>query len=247
MSEWTTKLRKPALGLTLASALATALPLQAAEVGGASNVTRPASKQENIGVFSGLVIGALAGGPFGAIAGAATGAWLGERYHRQSEEKKALTASLGRNEAERARLQAELAEMRSQGLLMGEALDRTDRLETIVAFRTGDATISEEDAARLRKVGALAGALGQVKVYVAGYADPRGPEHLNAQLSEERANAVAHVLMAAGVDPSRLEVEAHGESTSTSAEGDVDGYAFDRRVVVRIEQPEGGLAAYFRK
>lgn len=248
MSVWTTQLRGPALGLTLASALCVVSPLQAAErTASAAPGRTPASKQENIGVFSGLAIGALAGGPFGAIAGAATGAWLGERYHRQSEEKKTLAARLRETEAARAQLQGDLAELREQGTLMGEALDRTNNLETTIGFRTGDASISEDDAARLRKVGTLAGSLGHVKVHVAGYADPRGPEALNAELSAQRANAVAHILMAAGVDSSRLEVEAHGETASTSAEGDLDGYAFDRRVVVRIEQPEGGLAAQFRK
>ena len=40
----------------------------------------------------------------------------------------------------------------------------------------------------------------------------------------------------AGLSADRLIIEAHGNSTSTSAEGDLDGYAFDRRVTVRIER-----------
>jgi len=31
-------------------------------------------------------------------------------------------------------------------------------------------------------------------------------------------------------------IEAHGEHESTSADGDLEGYAFERRVTVRIEQ-----------
>jgi len=34
----------------------------------------------------------------------------------------------------------------------------------------------------------------------------------------------------------RIVIEAHGEHESSSAEGDLEGYAFERRVTVRIEQ-----------
>jgi outer membrane protein OmpA-like peptidoglycan-associated protein len=44
------------------------------------------------------------------------------------------------------------------------------------------------------------------------------------------------VLASAGVSPDRLIVEAHGKSEATSSDGDTDGYAFDRRVTVRIER-----------
>jgi outer membrane protein OmpA-like peptidoglycan-associated protein len=76
---------------------------------------------------------------------------------------------------------------------------------------------------------------GNVKVRVSGYADPRGSEQFNAALSERRADAVAHVLIQAGVDARQLIVESHGAADSKTAKGDLDGYAFDRRVTVKIE------------
>jgi outer membrane protein OmpA-like peptidoglycan-associated protein len=235
MSVWTTKLRGPALGLTLVTAFVAASPLQAAEP------AKP-SKQENIGVLSGFTIGAAAGGPFGAVIGAAGGALLGQRYHRQAEEKASLAANLSQSEAARGKLQGDLVQTQAHGEQLGQALDRTRNLEAAVGFRTGDDTLSSDDVARLQKLGSLAGVLSEVKVRVSGYADPRGSESLNAALSERRADAVAHVLAEAGVDPSRLVVEAHGERESKSAEGDLDGYAFERRVTVRIEQAGAGAA-----
>ncbi|HVY81728.1 MAG TPA: OmpA family protein [Steroidobacteraceae bacterium] len=232
MSVWTTKLRGPVLGLTLTSALAVACPSQATEP-----AAKPASKQENIGVVSGLTVGALAGGPFGAVIGAATGALLGERYHRQLEEKKSLAADLSQSKAVSTRLAGDLAQTREESARLGSA---SRDLETTVGFRTGDATLSDEDVVRLQKIGALANAAGKVKVRVAGYADPRGSEQFNAALSERRADAVAHVLIQAGVDASLLVVEAHGAADSKSAAGDLDGYAFDRRVTVKIEPDAGG-------
>jgi outer membrane protein OmpA-like peptidoglycan-associated protein len=88
----------------------------------------------------------------------------------------------------------------------------------------------------LLKLGALAAALPDAKVRVSGYADPRGSESVNEALSKRRADAVAAVLATAGVSQDRIIVEAHGKSAATSTEGDLDGYAFDRRVTVKIER-----------
>jgi outer membrane protein OmpA-like peptidoglycan-associated protein len=228
MSVWTTKLRGPALGLTLATACLIASPLQAAQ-------KAKASKQESMGVASGFAVGAAAGGPFGAVVGAAIGAVLGDRYHKQAQAKSALAADLTQSEAARGKLQSDLTQTQLRGEQLGQALDHTKNLEATVAFRTGDANLSDEEVARLRTLGALAGALGEVKVRVSGYADPRGSDELNAALSERRADAVAHVLTEAGVSPARLMLEAYGEKESKSAEGDLDGYALERRVTVRIE------------
>jgi outer membrane protein OmpA-like peptidoglycan-associated protein len=230
MSVWTTKLRGPALGLTLATACLVAAPLQAAE--------KKASKQESIGVVSGLAVGAAAGGPFGAVFGAAVGALLGDKYHKQAEEKKALASGLSQSEAARGQLAVDLSRTQIRGAELGQALEQSKNIETTVGFRTGAAELSDEQVARLQTLGALAGNLGDVKVRVSGYTDPRGSEKFNAALSERRADAVAHVLTEAGVSPANVTIEAYGEKESKSAEGDVDGYAFERRVTVRIE-PQG--------
>jgi outer membrane protein OmpA-like peptidoglycan-associated protein len=84
------------------------------------------------------------------------------------------------------------------------------------------------------KLGALAAALPDAKVRVSGYADPRGSTAVNEALSKRRADAVAAVLASAGVPPDRLIVETHGKAEATGT--DTDGYAFDRRVTVRIER-----------
>jgi outer membrane protein OmpA-like peptidoglycan-associated protein len=239
MSIRITKYRGPALGRPLAAALAVTIctfgPAQAAE--------RRASKQENVGVTTGLAVGAAAGGPVGAIFGAAAGALLGNRYHQKEVERNALASDLSQSESKRGKLETELVHTQKQGEQMGQALDRTRDLETEVSFRTNDSNLSDGSIARLQKLGSLAGSIPEAKVRVSGYADPRGSEALNAALSEKRAAAVAKVLESAGVDTSRLIVESHGETQSSTAEGDLDGYAFDRKVTVRIEREVGGVVA----
>src|SRR3981081_4837045 len=76
-----TQMRNRSIALAVAAACVTALPVHAE---GIVTGRQPASKQENIGVVTGLAVGAAAGGPVGAIVGAAAGAWLGDRYHKQA-------------------------------------------------------------------------------------------------------------------------------------------------------------------
>ncbi len=236
MSTLINKVRARTLGLTLAAACAASLPVHAQE-------RAPASKQENIGVATGVVIGAVAGGPVGAMVGGAAGAWLGDRYHKQSAQKAALATDLSKSETERTtlatnvkELHGSLAESQQRAEQLDQTLSRTDQLEADVGFRTNDASINTKAIPPLLKLGALAAAMPDVKVHIEGYADPRGSDVVNEKLSKRRAEAVAAVLAQAGITPDQLIVEGHGKADASSTEGDIEGYAFDRRVTVRIER-----------
>jgi OOP family OmpA-OmpF porin len=66
-----------------------------------------------------------------------------------------------------------------------------------------------------------------VKVEVKGYADELGPEDYNMKLSEARAKAVYNLLIASGIDASRLTYKGYGEDTS------VDKASADARQMAR--------------
>jgi len=200
-------------------------------------------KAEDIGIVSGLAIGAAAGGPIGAMVGAAAGGLLGDRWHRQKQSAADLSADLGKSEAERSRLTANVAELngsleqsRSRGAQLEQTVAAADEVGMDLSFRTDDTAIKVEDLPPLLKLGALAAAMPDAKLRVAGYADPRGAAAYNEALSERRAEAVAAALERAGLPRERLVVEAHGSGESTSTAGDLDAYALDRRVVVRLER-----------
>jgi outer membrane protein OmpA-like peptidoglycan-associated protein len=242
------------LGITVAAMSFAALPVSAATAG---STQQAASKQENIGVFTGAAVGAAAGGPIGAVVGMVAGALLGHHYHQQSvanhdlsarnhalsAQNQTLMASLNQSEQAREALAGKL-DLTTQSLATTEAqraeLDRTvqlsDDLETDVAFRTADASVNTIQLASLRKIGALAASLPPgAKVRIDGYADPRGPATLNDDLSLRRAQAVAMTLEKAGCPKDKLVIAGHGSAESTSPQGDPDAYAFDRRVTVRLE------------
>jgi len=235
------KLRTGALGLALVSTCVLTLPAYAQD----SNTThkgKGASKQENIGVLTGLAIGAAAGGPVGAIFGAAAGAWMGDHYHKQEVAKKELASDLSQSQARQTllsqnvdELNSSLAEARAKSDKLDLALKNADELQTDVSFRTNDDSINAQAMPPLLKIGALAASMPDMKVRVAGYADPRGSEEVNDALSRRRAEAVAAVLEKAGLPKDRMIVEGHGKSESTALDGDLDGYAFERKVTVRLE------------
>lgn len=236
MIKLTDKVRARTLGLTLAAACVASLPVHAKE-------HAAASKQENIGVATGFTVGAVAGGPVGAIVGAAAGGWLGDRYHKQQVKNAGLATDLSKSETERTVLAKNVADLHGSleqsqltAAKLGETVSRTDKLETDVGFRTNDASIDVKAMPPLLKIGALAASMPDVKVRVAGYADPRGSDALNDELSQRRAEAVAAVLIQAGLTREQMIVEAHGKSEASTEEGDLDGYAFDRRVTVRVER-----------
>jgi outer membrane protein OmpA-like peptidoglycan-associated protein len=242
MKTLTTRLRNGSIGLTVLATCMAALPAHAQDT---VTVRQPASKQENIGVVTGLAVGAVAGGPIGAIVGAAAGAWMGDRYHKQVVARNELAANLDKSEGDRTRLAQNVTELngtlaheQERGEQLDLALSYTDEVQTDVSFRTNDDSIQTQAMSPLLKLGTLAAALPGAKVRVSGYADPRGSAAVNDSLSKRRAEAVAAVLASAGVSQDRMIVEAHGKSEAMSTDGDVDGYAFDRRVTVRIERAD---------
>jgi outer membrane protein OmpA-like peptidoglycan-associated protein len=249
MDKWTkTRVGRPALIALTVAAIVAALPLEAADQQSAE--PKKASKQENVGVLTGLVVGAVAGGPVGAVLGAGAGAWLGDRYHKQLVAKQELAADLSRSEADRAQLDQNVVDLNgsvrnleAQRVQLSGALEHTRDLGAEVDFRTNDVSLSSDSVARLTRLGAVAGALPDLKIRVCGYADPRGAPGYNLALSQRRAEAVAAVLQEAGVGAERLIVEAHGTEGSTSAEGDLDGYALERRVTVQLEDTGDGKLA----
>ncbi len=227
MNMVSTTLRRVSIGVTVTTAALAYLPAQAGE---GSPLPQPsASAPQNIGLVSGLALGAAAGGPVGAILGAAAGAWAGDRYHRQAAAHKDAEANLRESEAERAREQDQMQRL-------DRALDATNEVQADIGFRTDADTIEAQAVPPLLKLGALAAALPDASVRIVGYADPRGSQHYNMELSRRRAQAVAEVLAMSGIDPQRLIVEARGKTEAESAAGDADGNALERRVSVRIER-----------
>jgi outer membrane protein OmpA-like peptidoglycan-associated protein len=235
------KVHGTVVGFGMACAVAVALPCVAGDAPLAADtvtveaqnlpaeqVKKPgkAPAEENIGFLSGLAIGAVAGGPIGAIAGGITGALLGEHYHKQKVLNYTLATDLSGSNAERAKLTQTV-------LQLDGSLDHARELTLNIAFRTGESKLTAEDIDQLTALGQLAGGMSGVKIQVSGHADPRGAKDYNTALSKERAESVATVLTHAGLTQERIVIEALG-ADGVDANGDLDAYALQRRVSVKL-------------
>ncbi len=77
----------------------------------------------------------------------------------------------------------------------------------------------------------------EIDVMLSGYADPRGDDEFNLELSEQRVRSVADSLQASGVGPERITINAYGDRQSSAVDGDLDAYALERRVTIELSVP----------
>lgn len=226
---------------------------------------KPAPPHEPIGFVTGGVIGAFAAGPVGAVLGAGLGTWLGNRVHRAGDATQA-EATVAALQTDKTELQTEKSALLSDKNVLTETnlslnarlddlthkveaaqiakangSDVLDGLQGDVLFRTGSAEITPEIAHQVQVLAQAVAKSPVLKVRVDGYADPRGTVDTNLKLSEDRANAVRDLFLAAGISDELLEVNAYGKSQSVAA--DADGYALERRVRLTIQaQGEAAVA-----
>ncbi len=204
-----------------------------------------ASKQEKIGVGAGAVVGAAAGGPVGLIVGAAVGAYLGDNMHQKNDEIEMLGTELEVSRSEVARLQGDIGRMDRNLDTLSAELQRLQRyssqemvslLEAGIVmdllFRTDEAVLADTTGSRLHQLATTLAAMPGIQVQLDGFADERGDELYNQQLSEQRVNFIRDQLIAAGVDASRITAAAHGESPAQ--DDTVDSYALERRVSLKL-------------
>jgi len=227
--------------------------------------TKPAPPQEPLGFVTGGVIGAFAAGPIGAVVGAGLGTWLGNRVHRAADatqaeataaalrtdttelqaEKSALlkdkSTLIETNRGLSARLDDLTQKVEAAQKVRMDGSEVLDGLQGDVLFRTGSAEITPEIAHQIQVLALAVAKAPALKVRVDGYADPRGTADSNLKLSEDRANAVRDLFIAAGISNEALEVNAYGKSQSVAA--DSDGFALERRVRMTLKAEDGAAVA----
>jgi outer membrane protein OmpA-like peptidoglycan-associated protein len=144
-------------------------------------------------------------------------------------------------EEQSRKLEQELVDTR---IALAKASERTggdemldalaERLHADVLFRTNDATMDSDVASKLEDLGKLLALHGQLEVQLHGFADPRGKSEKNLELSLERANAVREALIRGGAAPEQIQLSAHGSDLTTAPKGDLEAYAWERRVSLFI-------------
>ncbi len=203
------------------------------------------SKQETIGVGSGAVLGAVAGGPVGFIVGAAIGAKIGDNFHKKEKTIDTLSTSLDTSNRTIDSLERDVASLNGDIDTLGGELERLQRIAHPEAaslmqagiamdllFRTDEHVLATTTGTRLAELANTIASMPDIHVQLDGYADERGDETYNQALSLKRVEFVRDQLVAAGVDPDRINVQAHGESKAVDSTS--DSFALERRVSLTL-------------
>lgn len=204
-----------------------------------------ASKEETIGIGVGATVGALAGGPFGFVIGAAVGAKIGDEFHDKGKQVESLTGSLQASTSRVEALEGEVQALNADIDALSGDLQRmrtTARPELLqllesgiemdLLFRTAEHELAGSTGERLAGLATTLASMPDIRIDLDGYADERGDEAYNRDLSVRRAEYVRDLLTANGVPEERIQVSAHGELPAE--EGTADNYALQRKVSVTL-------------
>lgn len=196
------------------------------------------SREETIGIGSGAVIGAVAGGPVGFIFGAAIGAKLGDTIYRKNDRLHGLESALDDSRNSVADLEKNIDVL---GVEIERLHDvaRPELLSLLQAgiamdllFRTDEFALADTTGDRLAALAGTVASMRDIRIQLDGFADERGDEQYNYELSEKRVEFVREQFVAAGVHPTRIAVSAHGESVAQ--DDSTDSFALERRVSVKL-------------
>lgn len=210
----------------LATGLCSAMALAACTDPGTLNL--PSDPNQN--AKQGAILGGLVGAGVGAIAndsnpllgavaggaiGAAGGGLIGNQLDKQAAE-----------------LRQQLA---NDGITIVNAGDRL--IVTVpndITFDTDSATVRPPLRADLVRVGQNLVNYPNSNVQIIGHTDSDGEASYNQGLSERRANAVADILQANGVNYSRIVTIGRGENNPVASNLTPEGKSQNRRVEIVI-------------
>lgn len=163
-----------------------------------------------------------------------------EQQKAEVAKQEALSAQAQAEQArtETADMQKQLAELQAKQTDRGMVLTLGD-----VLFDTAKATLKPGAQAQLTRVASFMQKNEGTKVVIEGHTDSRGSDEYNQDLSQRRAQAVADVLAANGIDRSRIEAVGRGKALPVASNDTSAGQQQNRRVEIVFSDPEGRFAS----
>jgi len=107
-------------------------------------------------------------------------------------------------------------------------------LSNKILFATDEAIIRQESRSRLVRIGQLLQSIGSLPLRLDGHTDATGSDAYNEQLSLRRAQAVADILIEAGLRKDLLQVRGLGKRLPVLDNKTRQGRAENRRVAIVV-------------
>jgi outer membrane protein OmpA-like peptidoglycan-associated protein len=168
--------------------------------------------------------------------------------HAQQERTQILLASRAR-EAQSAQnqVQATRAELQqTQQELAALKAKPTDRGMVVtlgdVLFDTGQASLKPGADLQIDRLATYLKSHPQTKVVIEGHTDSVGSDSYNDELSQRRADAVAHALVVRGVDADDVRAVGRGKSFPVATNDTAAGRQQNRRVEIVFSDENGRFA-----
>jgi outer membrane protein OmpA-like peptidoglycan-associated protein len=112
--------------------------------------------------------------------------------------------------------------------------------EAVLHFANGKAELGPDAKAAIRKVAdGLKAYTGDYTLEISGHTSSVGGKALNKSLSKLRADAVAGVLVEAGIPASRITTVGMGPDKPIAPNSSKDGQAKNRRVEIDVKTSDG--------
>lgn len=168
--------------------------------------------------------------------------------HAQDERTQILLAARAREaqgaqnqvqatRAELAQTQQQLAELKAKQTDRGVVVTLGD-----VLFDTGQATLKPGADLALDRLASYMTANPQTKIVVEGHTDSVGADEYNDALSQRRADAVAHALIARGVSADDVRSVGRGKNYPVATNDTAAGRQQNRRVEIVFSDQNGRFA-----
>lgn len=185
------------------------------------------------------------GGLYGAAGGAAVGAGVGQLAGRDTKATligAAIGAALGglggagygrmmdnqERDMRQAIGQSESATIQREGDLLAISLKGD------VTFDTNSSAVRPGLYSEIDRIANVLQNYPDTVIMIEGHTDSRGSDSSNMELSHRRAEAVKSLFVQRGVTPSRIEVQAFGESQPIATNDTETGRQMNRRVEIKI-------------
>lgn len=212
--------------------------------------------KQYIGTGVGATAGAMIAGPVGFIVGGVIGNLAGrhdamEEHAQQPPADTLLLAEASTHHTAAAASHIHIADLASAGHSNDNDSSINDVTDTEepnlldvvlpaaqleIFFLTGSTEVEPFYKPRIEVISKLLHAVPDINVSLEGYSDRRGDKEGNLQLSSARLESVLEQLIEAGINADRVDIKALGEQNFISSPGDLEAYAFDRRVVITLDQ-----------
>lgn len=213
---------------------------------------------QGAGFGVGAIVGGILGGPIGIVAGGAAGSFIGAYINTNSEiDELTQNLNIEKQSAKQKIINLEKSyEYKLQNIEQGyqqelisleQSYNSSDQIKAqkllmSLQFSSGSSEIAHHYQEQVAVLAQLLNSDKTLTVDLSGYTDLIGEESKNQALSLQRVESVKALLMAQGVDESKINTFAFGEAQPITHGQANEINFYDRRVVLQISNNEVSTA-----